>query len=139
MALILTDDQNYKDIAAAIREKNGGMATYAPGEMAAAISAGASGGLYYHHWQVYVSSSEIYNITFVDNYGTGYNSASGYLGIQGSAQKAVVMGQGYTESYLYGENEALKLKYKILQDGQLVETIVDANNILEYQFYPFAV
>lgn len=43
MALILTDDQNYKDIAAAIREKNGSTTTYAPSEMAAAISAGASG------------------------------------------------------------------------------------------------
>lgn len=68
MALILTDDQNYKDIAAAIREKNGGTTTYAPGEMAAAISAG-----------------------------------------------------------------------KTLQDSQLVETIVDATQIMEYQFYPKAV
>ena len=42
MALILTDDQNYKDIAAAIREKNGSTTTYAPGEMAAAISGGSS-------------------------------------------------------------------------------------------------
>ena len=42
MALILTNDQNYKDIAAAIREKNGSTTTYAPGEMAAAISGGGS-------------------------------------------------------------------------------------------------
>lgn len=139
MALILTDDQNYKDIAAAIREKNGSTTTYAPGEMAAAISAGASAGLYYHCWEVYISGGEVYNITFVDNYDTNYSSASDYLNIQGSAQKAVSIGNGYSESYLYGDNGALKLKYKTLQDGQLVETIVDANQILEYQFYPFAV
>lgn len=139
MALILTDDQNYKDIAAAIREKNGGTATYAPGEMAAAISAGASGGLYYHHCQVYISGSEAYQITFVDSYGTGYNSANGYLGIQGNEQKAVVIGLGYRESYLYGDNGALKLKYKTLQDGQLIETIIDADNFIENQGYPFAV
>lgn len=139
MALILTDDQNYKDIAAAIREKNGSTTTYAPGEMAAAISAGASDGLYYHHWQVYVSSSETYDITFVDGHNTNYSSASNYLEIQGDAQKAVVIGNGYTESYLYGDNGALKLKYKTLQSGELIETIVDATNILEYNFYPFAV
>lgn len=47
MALIFTDDQNYSDIADAIRAKNGSSDTYLPSEMAdaiAAISGSGSGG-----------------------------------------------------------------------------------------------
>ena len=50
MALIFTDDQNYSDIADAIRAKNGSSDTYLPSEMAdaiAAISGGGSTGLEY--------------------------------------------------------------------------------------------
>lgn len=39
MALVITDTQNYVDIANAIREKNGSEDTYMPSEMAAAIQA----------------------------------------------------------------------------------------------------
>lgn len=39
MALGITDNQNYTDIAKAIRGKTGGAVTYKPGEMAAAITA----------------------------------------------------------------------------------------------------
>lgn len=39
MAKIITDNKHYTDIAAAIREKNGGAETYKPEEMAAAVLA----------------------------------------------------------------------------------------------------
>ena len=44
MAKVLTNEQNYIDIAAAIREKNGSTDTYKPAEMAAAIAAIEVGG-----------------------------------------------------------------------------------------------
>ena len=44
MALIFTDDQNYSDIADAIRAKNGSQATYTPSQMADAIEAISGGG-----------------------------------------------------------------------------------------------
>ena len=63
MALILTDDQNYKDIAAAIREKNGSMTTYAPGEMAAAISGGGSSNFPDNIYSIYGSEDgKYYNL-----------------------------------------------------------------------------
>lgn len=39
MAIVITDDKHYSDIAAAIRSKNGGSTKYKPEEMAAAINA----------------------------------------------------------------------------------------------------
>lgn len=42
--MVLTDEKNYQDIAAAIREKNGTEETYKPAEMAAAIAAIETGG-----------------------------------------------------------------------------------------------
>ena len=63
MALILTDDQNYKDIAAAIREKNGSTTTYAPGEMAAAISGGGSSNFPDSIYSIYGSADgKYYNL-----------------------------------------------------------------------------
>ena len=44
MALVLTNDKHYSDIAAAIRSKNGGSTKYKPEEMAAAIQAIEGGG-----------------------------------------------------------------------------------------------
>lgn len=44
MAIVTTDNANYGDIAAAIREKAGGTALYKPTEMAAAIRAIQTGG-----------------------------------------------------------------------------------------------
>lgn len=44
MARVTTDNQHYTDIAAAIRSKTGGTATYKPAEMAAAISGITGGG-----------------------------------------------------------------------------------------------
>ena len=38
MANVLVEETSLSNIASAIREKNGGSATYKPGEMAAAIS-----------------------------------------------------------------------------------------------------
>lgn len=45
MAIVTTDNQNYSDIADAIREKNGSSETYAPDEMAGAIKALDTGGI----------------------------------------------------------------------------------------------
>ena len=44
MAIVTTDNANYRDIAAAIREKAGGTALYKPAEMAAAIRSIQAGG-----------------------------------------------------------------------------------------------
>ena len=63
MALILTDDQNYKNIAAAIREKNGSTTTYAPSEMAAAISGGGSSNFPDSIYSIYGSEDgQYYNL-----------------------------------------------------------------------------
>ena len=44
MANVLVEETSLSNIASAIREKNGGSATYKPGEMAAAISNLPTGG-----------------------------------------------------------------------------------------------
>lgn len=139
MALILTDDQNYKDIAAAIREKNGSTTTYAPGEMAAAISAGASGGLYYHCCLAYESGGNNQDIVFVNNFAQDYNDVQQYLNNNDGEMKSVVIGNGYFDSYLYIEGNSLKLKYKMVVDGEARETILNIVTFNEYQFYPKAI
>lgn len=73
MALILTDDQNYKDIAAAIREKNGSTTTYAPGEMAAAVEGlSGSGALYIHSVTLLVDASQTQSLVFVSAQSTKF-------------------------------------------------------------------
>ena len=73
MALILTDDQNYRDIAAAIREKNGGTTTYAPGEMAAAVEGlSGSGALYMHCVTLLVDASQTQSLVFVSAQSTKF-------------------------------------------------------------------
>lgn len=139
MALILTDDQNYKNIAAAIREKNGGTATYAPGEMAAAISAGASSGLYYHCCLAYESGDNNQDITFVNNFAQNYCDVEQYLNNNDGEMKSVVIGNGYFDSYLYIEGNSLKLKYKTVVDGEARETILNIASFSDYQFYPKAI
>lgn len=44
MAIVITDEKHYADIASAIRTQNGEEATYKPSEMAAAILALVAGG-----------------------------------------------------------------------------------------------
>lgn len=44
MAIVITDEKHYTDIAAAIRSQNGEETTYKPSEMAAAILALVAGG-----------------------------------------------------------------------------------------------
>lgn len=73
MALILTDDQNYKDIAAAIREKNGSTTTYAPSEMAAAVEGlSGSGALYMHSVVLLVDASQTQSLVFVSTKSTKF-------------------------------------------------------------------
>lgn len=139
MALILTDDQNYKDIAAAIREKNGSTTTYAPGEMAAAISAGAGGGLYYHCCLAYGSGDENQVIIFVNNFAQSYYDVEHYLNNNDGKMKYVVLGNGYFDSYLYIEGNSLKLKYNTVNDGEAIETIINIKSFYDYQFYPKAI
>ena len=139
MALILTDDQNYKDIAAAIREKNGSTTTYAPGEMAAAISSGASGGLYYHYCLAYENGGNNKDITFVNNFAQGYYDVQQYLNNNDGEMKSVVIGNGYFDSYLYIEGNSLKLKYKTVENGEAIETILNIVTFSDYQFYPKAI
>lgn len=139
MALILTDDQNYKDIAAAIREKNGSTTTYAPGEMAAAISGGASGGLYYHCCLAYESGGSNQDIVFVNHFAQAYYDVEQYLNNNDGEMKYVIIGNGYFDSYLYIEDNSLKLKYKTVNGGEAIETILNIVTFSDYQFYPKAI
>lgn len=139
MALILTDDQNYRDIAAAIREKNGSTTTYAPGEMAAAISAGASGGLYYHCCLAYESGGSNQDIVFVNHFAQAYYDVEQYLNNNDGEMKYVIIGNGYFDSYLYIEDNSLKLKYTTVNGGEAIETILNIVTFQEYQFYPKAI
>lgn len=68
MALVITNTQNYVDIANAIREKNGSEDTYMPSEMAAAIQAIAcdeGGGKKVSNITIYESIG-MYTITYDD-------------------------------------------------------------------------
>ena len=73
MALILTDDQNYKNIATAIREKNGSTTTYAPSEMAAAVEGlSGSGALYMHSVTLLVDPTQVQSLVFVSAQSTKF-------------------------------------------------------------------
>lgn len=65
MAIVITDDKHYTDIAAAIRGKNGEETTYKPSEMAAAIEA-ITGGEKISELTIYEASN-----AFVVNYADG--------------------------------------------------------------------
>ena len=99
MALILTDDQNYKDIAAAIREKNGSTTTYAPGEMAAAVEGlSGSGALYMHSVTFIVDASQTQSLVFVSAQSTKFTFDSFKEHYKG---KTIYAADAYTGSTKY--------------------------------------
>ena len=53
--------------------------------------------------------------------------------------KYVIIGNGYFDSYLYIEDNSLKLKYKTVNGGEAIETILNIVTFHEYQFYPKAI
>ena len=102
MALILTDDQNYKDIAAAIREKNGSTTTYAPGEMAAAVEGlSGSGALYMHSVSLFVDPSLGEYLVFVSAQSTEFTFDSLKEYYKGKTINAASADSGSTKHNMY--------------------------------------
>lgn len=102
MALILTDDQNYKDIAAAIREKNGSTTTYAPGEMAAAVEGlSGSGALYMHSVTFLVDASQTQSLVFVSAQSTKFTFDSLKEYYKGKTINAAAADSGSTRYDVY--------------------------------------
>lgn len=117
MALILTDDQNYKDIAAAIREKNGSTTTYAPGEMAAAVEGlSGSGALYMHSVTLLVDASQTQSLVFVSAQSTKFTFDSLKEYYKGKTINAASADDGSTQYNVYfsvnGEGTIVTVSYE---------------------------
>lgn len=138
MALILTDDQNYKDIAAAIREKNGSTTTYAPGEMAAAISGAGSSNFPDSIYSIYGSTDgKYYNLVGSrDEPFRGYFYANelSYLKLKTSTNIDFVLGCGdhgdglvitYGDKICVGEGGGTGINYLELGTDPIYITGID--------------
>lgn len=83
MPHVYTLEENYEDIADAIREKLGVQTTYKPGEMAAAISSIGGGGATDNNWAEIMrhESTTLFDntITRIYNYGLRTNNADSYI------------------------------------------------------------
>ena len=138
MALILTDDQNYKDIAAAIREKNGSTTTYAPGEMAAAISGGGSSNFPDSIYSIYGSENgRYYNLVGSRDEpfrGYFYGGRLSYLKLKTSTNIDFVLGCGdhgdglvitYGDKVCVGEGGGTGVNYLELGTNPIYITGID--------------
>lgn len=117
MALILTDDQNYKNIAAAIREKNGSTTTYAPGEMAAAVEGlSGSGALYMHSVTLLIDASQGQSLVFVSTQSTKFTFDSLKERYKGKTINAASAESGSTNYNTYfsvdGEGTIVTVSYE---------------------------
>lgn len=100
MGIAITNEQNYSNIAAAIRNKLGVQTQYKPSEMAAAVSSISGGGLGTAHdftavdgSQTLSSNGKLTNMTFSFN-SADYPNAKYYFISLGAA--AYVSGGRYT-------------------------------------------
>ena len=122
MALILTDDQNYKNIAAAIREKNGSTTTYAPGEMAAAVGGlSGSGALYMHCVALTLDASQTQSLVFVSTKSTKFTFDSLKEHYKGKTIYAADADTGSTKYDIYfsvdGEGAIVTVGYESMMGG----------------------
>lgn len=145
MALVLTNDKHYSDIAAAIRSKNGGSTKYKPEEMAAAIEAIEGSGSAEPNLQyLEVDPARAAHIYEPEE---GYDGFSSFrvngdgdllpenivagvtiFGVEGTAE--VGSGEGDSAALL----DTIAIDYSNLQSGSFTET-VETGAIYTYNVY----